>query len=90
MLQKCRFLLCSAVFIFCNRISKRLHFEWPVLKLCYNCYYRIETHDGTSALTIWRCRRDDAAWYECTAINIAGSVTTRGKVDVHGKLIPFS
>ncbi|XP_014664087.1 PREDICTED: titin-like [Priapulus caudatus] len=44
---------------------------------------QIDSHDGTSMLVMPRCRRDDAAWYECTAINVAGSVTTRGKLDVH-------
>ena len=44
--------------------------------------YRIDTRDGQSQLIIRNATVDDAGWYQCSAISVAGSATSRAKVGV--------
>jgi len=44
----------------------------------------IATEGGTSTLDIGCARVSDAAWYQCTAQNIAGSTATRARLFVEG------
>ena len=48
--------------------------------------YRIDTHDGHSKLYITGAVKPDEGWYQCTAINSAGSTITRTKVTVIRKI----
>jgi hypothetical protein len=44
--------------------------------------YRIDTNGGHSRLHIANAVKADEGWYQCTAINSAGSTITRTKVTV--------
>lgn len=43
---------------------------------------RINTEGGASTLDIPRAKASDAAWYQCTAQNVAGSTATRARLYV--------
>lgn len=43
---------------------------------------RISTDSGASTLDISRAKASDAAWYQCTAQNVAGSTATRARLFV--------
>lgn len=43
---------------------------------------RISTDGGASTLDIPRAKASDAAWYQCTAQNVAGSTATRARLHV--------
>lgn len=43
---------------------------------------RISTDGGASTLDISRAKTSDAAWYQCTAQNVAGSTATRARLFV--------
>lgn len=43
---------------------------------------RISTESGASTLDIQRAKASDAAWYQCTAQNVAGSTATRARLFV--------
>ena len=52
--------------------------------------YRIDINGGHSLLYIKRARLvEDEGWYQCTAINVAGSTITRTKVTVIRKIFFF-
>lgn len=44
--------------------------------------YRIDTNGGHSRLFIQNSTKADEGWYQCNAINVAGSTITRTKVTV--------
>jgi hypothetical protein len=44
--------------------------------------YRIDINGGHSRLLIQNAKKQDEGWYQCTAINAAGSTITRTKVTV--------
>lgn len=46
---------------------------------------RVSTDGGASALHIGRARATDAAWYQCTAQNVAGSTATRARLYVQAQ-----
>lgn len=43
---------------------------------------RINIDGGASTLDIYRAKASDAAWYQCTAQNVAGSTATRARLQV--------
>lgn len=43
---------------------------------------RVSTDSGASTLDISRAKASDAAWYQCTAQNVAGSTATRARLFV--------
>lgn len=45
---------------------------------------QISVDGGASTLDIPRARTSDAAWYQCTAQNVAGSTATRARLYVIG------
>ena len=47
--------------------------------------YRIEIDSGRSTLLIEAAKKDDAAWYQCSAVNVAGTASTRAKLVVQRK-----
>lgn len=51
--------------------------------------YRIDTNGGHSRLYISAAVKADEGWYQCTAINSAGSTITRTKVTVLRKYFHF-
>lgn len=51
--------------------------------------YRIDTNGGHSKLYISAAVKADEGWYQCTAINSAGSTITRTKVTVLRKYFHF-
>jgi hypothetical protein len=44
--------------------------------------YRIDTNGGHSKLFIQNASKKDEGWYQCSAINSAGSTITKTKVTV--------
>ncbi|VDI56857.1 titin [Mytilus galloprovincialis] len=48
--------------------------------------YRIETEGGRSTLTIDTVEPFDSAWFQCSAANVAGTATTRGKLTVKSEV----
>ena len=48
---------------------------------------RIEIDNGRSTLFIEDAKKADAAWYQCSAVNVAGTASTRAKLVVQRKLI---
>lgn len=49
--------------------------------------YRIETEGGRSTLTIDAVQPFDSAWFQCSAANVAGTASTRGKLSVKRKYL---
>jgi hypothetical protein len=47
--------------------------------------YRVETVAGRSTLYIDRATMGDSAWFQCSAVNIAGTASTRSKLVVQRK-----
>jgi hypothetical protein len=48
-------------------------------------YLRIETEGGRSTLTIDAVQPQDSSWFQCSAANVAGTASTRGKLTVKRK-----
>ena len=48
-------------------------------------HYRVDNEDGRSVLTIDRAAGTDSAWYQCTAVNVAGTASNRAKLIVQGR-----
>ncbi|XP_060064415.1 titin-like, partial [Ylistrum balloti] len=48
--------------------------------------YRIDIEGNRSTLYIERCEPADSAWFQCSAVNVAGSATTRAKVVVPAEM----
>jgi hypothetical protein len=53
---------------------------------CECFFYRIEIDNGRAVLYIEDAKKTDAAWFQCTAVNVAGSAMTKAKLVVTGKL----
>eukprot|EP00106_Octopus_bimaculoides_P016754 XP_014784196.1 PREDICTED: titin-like isoform X3 [Octopus bimaculoides] len=47
--------------------------------------YDISTENGRSTLTIKNATPADSAWFQCSAVNVAGSALTRARLNVIGK-----
>ena len=47
--------------------------------------FRIRTEGHRSSLSCERADARDAAWFQCTAANVAGTATNRAKLTVLGK-----
>ena len=50
-------------------------------------HFRIEIDNGRSTLFIEDAKKPDAAWYQCSAVNVAGTASTRAKLVVQRKYI---
>lgn len=48
----------------------------------YLYVYRIVAGEGRTQLTIHNADVPDAGWYQCSALSVAGSATSRAKVGV--------
>lgn len=48
---------------------------------------RIEIDNGRAVLYIEDAKKTDAAWFQCTAVNVAGSAMTKAKLVVTRKLL---
>lgn len=57
---------------------------WESLSACSSSIYpyRIDTRDGCTHLVIKNADVSDAGWYQCSAVSVAGSATSRAKVAV--------
>jgi hypothetical protein len=51
--------------------------------------YKVVTDGGYSSLTIESVSREDNIWFQCSAINIAGTASTRAKLNVVGEFLPL-
>ena len=49
--------------------------------------YKIDTVGGRSSLQIPKASLSDSAWFQCSAVNIAGTASTRSKLVVQRKLL---
>ena len=51
------------------------------------CFYvhRIQTEGGRSTLTVPAARVSDSAWFQCSAANVAGTASTRAKLNVQAQ-----
>ena len=49
--------------------------------------YRITTDGSRSTLTIANPTIADSAWFQCSAVNVSGSASTRAKLTVIGNFI---
>lgn len=47
--------------------------------------FRIEIDNGRAVLYIEDAKKTDAAWFQCTAVNVAGSASTKAKLVVTRK-----
>ena len=48
-------------------------------------HFRVATDGGRSSLFIDRTMAADDAWYQCTAANISGTASNRGRLIVQGQ-----
>ncbi len=51
--------------------------------------YKIDTEGGTSTLQIQSATPKDDAWFQCSAVNIAGQAVNRARLIVQGKYCLF-
>ena len=47
--------------------------------------YKVETEGGKTSLFIEGASPKDDAWYQCNAVNVAGSASNRARLVVQGK-----
>ena len=67
-----------------NILSRHAH----CIAICLNYFSinsRIEIDNGRATLFINNATKADAAWFQCTAVNVAGSASTRAKLVVQRK-----
>ena len=55
--------------------------------LANNHPYKIVTDGNRSTLFIEDTKPTDTAWFQCSAVNVAGTASTRAKVTVQGELL---
>lgn len=60
----------------------RISWQKDGVPLMQNADIKITTEGGASKLDIYRAKASDAAWYQCTAQNVAGSTATRARLYV--------
>lgn len=62
--------------------TPRITWQKDGVPIIPNPELRIHTEGGASTLDIPRAKASDAAWYQCTAQNVAGSTATRARLYV--------
>lgn len=62
--------------------TPRITWQKDGVPILPNPELRINTDGGASTLDIQRAKASDAAWYQCTAQNVAGSTATRARLYV--------
>lgn len=62
--------------------TPRITWQKDGVPIIPNPELRINTEGGASTLDIPRAKASDAAWYQCTAQNVAGSTATRARLYV--------
>lgn len=60
--------------------TPRITWQKDGIPIIPNPELRINTEGGASTLDIPRAKASDAAWYQCTAQNVAGSTATRARL----------
>lgn len=60
----------------------RITWQKDGVPLMQSADVKITTDGGASKLDIYRAKASDAAWYQCTAQNVAGSTATRARLYV--------
>lgn len=62
--------------------TPRITWQKDGVPITPNPELRISTENGASTLDIQQAKASDAAWYQCTAQNVAGSTATRARLYV--------